>query len=403
MVRCQTLSVTASRRSLRRRAATGRRRNGSGGQPSRPSPQRGDDRQAKLSQGVIFRHLAHLAAKHPEIEGDGDDFLDDPVIFYLERSCEADPEHIPTVLELIGHYREESRLKDWHRLVDEAVQRFPDNSELLLQATEFGDGAEGLQEGSRVCAQAAENRSDQSRRAPADDRAAGSACPQADPGEATGAGSEGIVLRRPNGNARMPPAPLLRIARGLVSSAAGQGAQAEEWLREGVELAGGGVAGWFRAVLEGELMNAAGGDAGLLRQELARARETPPTKEAVMAIVSALGQPEAGENKRAVSGLLLGMRAWLLQAAAFDWLPAEFQALAETLARFDAFDLLAEYARAARRREPANPIWRFHEIVARTRGNATGCPCPRRRSWTRWPMRRPVGRISTRPTGSNGF
>src|SRR5204862_358499 len=38
-------------------------------------------------------------------------------------------------------------------------------------------------------------------------------------------------------------------------------------------------------------------------------------------------------------------------------------------ARFDAFDLLAEYARAARRREPGNPTWRFHEIIARTRGD----------------------------------
>jgi hypothetical protein len=117
-------------------------------------------------------------------------------------------------------------------------------------------------------------------------------------------------------------------------------------------------------------MNAATGDAGRLRKELAQARETPPTKEAVMAIVAALGQPEAAENKRTVSGLLPGMHAWLLQAAAFDWSPAEFHALAEALVRFDAFDLLGEYARAARRREPANLIWRFHEIVARTRGEA---------------------------------
>src|SRR5207302_10929565 len=76
------------------------------------------------------------AAKHPEIEGDGDGFLDDPVISYLERSCQADPDYVAGVLELIGHYRADSRLKDWHRLVDEAVQRFPDNSALLLQATE---------------------------------------------------------------------------------------------------------------------------------------------------------------------------------------------------------------------------------------------------------------------------
>jgi hypothetical protein len=107
-----------------------------------------------------------------------------------------------------------------------------------------------------------------------------------------------------------------------------------------------------------------------VRQELVRARETPPTRQAVMAIVSAIGRPEAGENKRVVAGLLLSMRAWLRQAAAFDWTDAEFHTLAEALARFEAFDLLQDYARAARQRDPTNPIWRFHDIVARTKGNA---------------------------------
>ena len=136
---------------------------------------------------------------------------------------------------------------------------------------------------------------------------------------------------------------------------AGQGEQAEAWLREGVQLAGGGVAGWFRAMLEAELMKMRPVTRGACARNLAQAREAPPTKEAVMAIVAALGQPEAAENKRTVAGLLPGMQAWLLQAAAIDWSPAEFQALAETLVRFEAFDLLRDYARAARRREPANP------------------------------------------------
>ena len=39
------------------------------------------------------------------------------------------------MLELIGRYRDEDQSKDWHRLAEEAVQRFPDNSAVLLQAT----------------------------------------------------------------------------------------------------------------------------------------------------------------------------------------------------------------------------------------------------------------------------
>src|SRR5215470_5098254 len=89
-------------------------------------------------------------------------------------------------------------------------------------------------------------------------------------------------LQRPNGNA------LLRIAHGLVDLQSGQNEQAQERLREGVALAGGGVAGWFRAAMEGELMKFTGSPALLLRHELSRARETPPTKEAVMEIVAVL-------------------------------------------------------------------------------------------------------------------
>ena len=166
------------------------------------------------------------------------------------------------------------------------------------------------------------------------------------------------------------PSAVLRIARGLVELRTGSREQAEAWLRQGVELAGGGAAGWFRAQLEAELMKATGADGGLLRQELVRARETPPTQPAVMAIVSALGQPESGENKRTVGSLLLGMRPWLLKAADFAWSEAEFQALAEGFARFEAFDLLQDYVQAARKRDATNPMLRFYGIVARTRGNA---------------------------------
>jgi cellulose synthase operon protein C len=330
----------------------------------------GDDaRQARLSRGVIFRHLADLAAKHREIEGDGDALFDNPVISYLEHSCRADPDYVPAVLELIGYYRADSRLKDWHRLADEAVQRFPDNSAVLLQATESAMARKAYKKAAGfarsllkidpinpgVRRQMIELQVAHARkqvRAARLDLAA----------KELATAAEWERSEAPNA--------LLRIARGLVALQSGAKEQAETWLREGVALVGGGVAGWFRAVLEAELMKFTGGDALLLRRELAHARETPPTSEAILAIVSALGQPEAGENKRALAGLLLGMRVWLLQGAIIDWPPVEFQALAETLARFDAFDLLQEYARAARRRDPGNPAWRFHEIVARTKGNA---------------------------------
>ncbi len=324
-----------------------------------------EDRTSRLSSGVIYRHLAHLATLHPQIEGDGESAAE---IFYLERSGDVDPDHVPTVLARIAYYREELWEKDWHRLAEEAVQRFPDDSRILLQATQ-----------SAVARQAYKKAAGFARRLLKTD--------PINPGVRRqmielllAHARKQMRAKRPDLAAKelsqaaewdRPDAPSgpLRIARGLVALQGSETEQAGAWLWEGVALAGGGVAGWFRAVLETELMKCAGGDARSVRKELAAARQTPPTREPVLAVASALGQMEGGESKRAASGLLLEMHAWLKQAAGIVWSTAEFQLLADVFVRFDAFELLGIYARAARGREPGNPEWRFHEIVARTQGH----------------------------------
>lgn len=325
------------------------------------------DRLARLSQAVVYRHLAHLAQVHEEVEGENP--FENPVISYLERSYAADPDHIPAILELIGLYRAESRTKDWHRLADEAVQRFPEDSQILLQATESAAARKAYKKAAGfarrllqinpinpgIRRQMIELQVAQARkqmRAKHPDLAAKELAAAAE-------------WERPDA-----PSGQLRIARGLVGLQTGPREQAEAWVREGVALAGGGVAGWFRARLEGELMKLPGADLAWLRKELDAACATPPAKEAVMAIVATLGQPEARENKRTVTDLLAGVRVWLEQGAALDWPEAEFHTLGEAFARFDAFQLLSDYARAASRRDPTNPTWRFHAIVARTKAKA---------------------------------
>jgi len=325
-----------------------------------------EDRTSRLSSGVIYRHLARLAAMHPEIEG-GDDESDGG-IFYLERSGDADPDHIPTVLERITYYRTEGREKDWHRLAEEAAQRFPEDSQILLQATQSAVARRAYKKAAGFARRLLKiDPINPGVRRQMIELQLAHARKQMRAKRADLAGkelSQAAEWDRPDA-----PSGLLRTARGLVALQSGETEQADAWLREGVTLAGGGVAGWFRAVLEAELMKCASGDALWLREELAAARRTPPAKEPVLAVVSALGQVEAGEDRRALSGLLLGTHAWLEQGAGIAWSAAEFQLLADVFVRFDAFELLGTYARAARGREPANPEWRFHEIVARTRGN----------------------------------
>ena len=328
---------------------------------------RDTDRQAQLSQGVIFRHLAHLAVAHPEIEG-GNDY-GDATIFYLEQCYKVDPDHIPTLLDLIGRYRKESQTQDWHRLVDEAIRRFPNDSQVLQQATEAAVERKAYKRAAGFASRLLKiNPINHSVRRQMIELQVAHARKQMRAKRPDLAAKE--LTAAADWERSDSPSAVLHIARGLVELQTGTREQAEVWLRQGVELAGGGVAGWFRAQLEAELMKATGADGGLVRQELVQVRETPPTQPAVMAIISALGQPEAAESKQTVMRLLMGIRTWLLQAADFAWSEAEFQALAEGFLRFEAFDLLQDYVRAARKRDAANPMLRFYDIVARTRGNA---------------------------------
>ena len=91
-------------------------------------------REDRLSAGVIYRHLAALADKEPMIVGDG--MFADPVVSYLRRSLDRDSDYLPAVLQLIKLYREQGDDQDWHALADEAAQRFPAESAVLMQAIE---------------------------------------------------------------------------------------------------------------------------------------------------------------------------------------------------------------------------------------------------------------------------
>jgi hypothetical protein len=88
---------------------------------------------ALLARAAVLRHLADLAQKHPEMHGGP---WTDPVTGYLERSLEADPDHLPATLALIEQYRTADSPKDWHRATDLAAKRFPGNTAILLQAVD---------------------------------------------------------------------------------------------------------------------------------------------------------------------------------------------------------------------------------------------------------------------------
>ena len=320
-----------------------------------------------LSAGVIYRHLAHLAHEHPEIEGEQTSEF--PEIEYLELSLRADPDHLPAVLQLIGLYRTHRQDRDWHRLAEDAAQRFPEESAVLLQAVDSAIARKAYKKAvgfaRKLLALDPINQAARQRMIELHISHARKQIRSKRADLAWKELAEAAEWERPGA-----PSFLLHINQGLVGRELGQEPNAEARLRQGVELAGGGVAGWFRASLEHALMNASDANAALLRHELTRAQQAAaPTKEGILSIVSAVSGKEASESKRAVGGLIFRIRGWLLKGGSLAWSAAEFHPIAEMFRRVNAYDLLGDYAKLAGRREPEDATWRYYQLVASSKGD----------------------------------
>jgi hypothetical protein len=320
--------------------------------------------QAKLSIGVIYRHLAKFAGAddNPECEESP------PVRDYLERSRKADPEHLPTLLKLIGHYRSTNRLEDVRRLVEEALDRFPNEAAVLLQGVEWATRAKDLNRAIGLAHQLLLldpiNASVRQRTIDLRILAAREHLHSGHADLAAKEIAEAVKLELPDA-----PSFCLRIADGLFAIERAGGRDAEARLREGVALAGGGVVGWFHASLEHLLMRG-GADRGLLRRELVEAQKAAPSKQAILAIASALDVDAARENSAAVAPLIRQIRGWLLKGGSLDWSADEVRRIGQMLWQAEAYQVLEHYARLGLARTPDAGVWRFYQVVARTRGDA---------------------------------
>ena len=324
------------------------------------------DTEARLAAGVIYRHLAHLTKSHPEIGGECTSEF--PNIEYLERSLKADPGHLPAVLELIGLYRTNERDEDWHRSVAEAAERFPEESSILQQAVDSAIARKAYKKAVGFARKLlALDPINQAARQQMIELNISHARKQSRSKRIDLAAKElanAAEWERPG-----VPSFLLRINQGLVGRELGQQA-AEAILRQGVELAGGGVAGWFRASLENALMNGGEANATLLRQELFRLAQAAPTKEEILSIASAVSGNQAREAKKAVTGLMFQIRGWLSKASSLAWSAAEFHLIADMFGQADAYDLLGDYAKLAGRRQPGDLTWSYYQSVARAEGDS---------------------------------
>ena len=322
---------------------------------------------ARLSAGVIYRHLAELALKHDSIEGE--DFMQDPRLCYLRRSVEADPDYLPARLQLIELLRESEdpdEQKDWHAQADAAAAHFPQESSALLCAIDSAAQRKAFKKAAgyaqKLLALDPINLSARQRMI---DLLIAQARKQ------FRAGRLDLAEKALDGAIRWErsdkPSASLRLNRGLLGLYRGQRAEAEALLRHGVELAGEATIGWFRAAIEEALLAPAGfAPLPLLREELDRLLPRAPKKQEIVAVAAALGASEVKEAAKATAHVVRTFCSWLGKAMQVEFSPDEFHPVAEALLRAQRYEALGKLVSAARWREPRELAWRFYEIVART-------------------------------------
>lgn len=324
------------------------------------------DPQARLAQAVVYRRLADLAADQAPRWNDADD---DPHSTYLEHSLAADPEHLPTALRLIARYRDSGRSREWYRAVDRAVQTFPADSAVLAQAVETAMARKSYKKAAgfarRLLALDPINQAVRQRMIALQIAQARKQMQAARPDLAWKALAEAAEWQRADA-----PDASVRLVQGLVGLRLGHTAEAEATLREGVRLAGDGVAGWTHAALEASLMGVGQVVGALCDRELDRALRTPPGCDAILAVIDCLSHKEINISERVLTPLVARLENWLQAGASLDWSAAKFVAIADQLQRFRRFEVLHAYARRVATRTPQDGMPRFFLIVAQMQGDA---------------------------------
>lgn len=322
------------------------------------------DAQPNLALGVIYRHLAHLAGAQDGI----DEELDDAAVDYLERSHRSDPDHLPTILRLIAHYRAKNRLGDWSRLIEDTLARFPAEAAVLLAAVEraacAGDLNWAIELAHKLLLLDPINPTVRKRMIELRILLAREKMRANRPDLAEQEIAEALKLEL----SEAPSSPL-RIAAAVIAMGNAGSSAAAARLREAVHLAGGGVCIWVQASLEHLLMGGIG-DGSMLRRELKAAQKAPPTKEAILSIASAVDGDATREHGAAVASLIRGLQRWLLKGATLAWSADEVRPVVAMLRQAEAYQVLAAYAKQGLARNRSEGMWHFYRLIAETKGNA---------------------------------
>ncbi len=316
---------------------------------------RPDSEDRRLRMALVLRRISDFRLK-----GEAARHIHPEALAELERSLELDPDDLPTYLRLITLHREGGRLRQARRFVAAALERFTDDSEVLLAAVETAIAGNAFKKATGyakrlltldpinpkvkgILLKASLGHGYKHIRAGRSDLAHKAL------DEATGwAGSEAARGR-------------INLVRGLLARRAGDGG-ATALLQQGVEQAGGGLTGRLCLLLEaarlGERPHAILKAAGL--QQL----RGFDTREQILALVEYL-HTLAEEDAKWLDAAMTPLHGPIRKAAGAAYSEGETERVCELWLRRERSGLLKLYAGAALKRWPERPALVYYLEYAR--------------------------------------
>ncbi len=310
------------------------------------------DPENSLTEALILRRMTRQWLKSEP--------LNKPALAALEHALRCDPDDQPSYLELIRLYRGEQKLKDARRLLDEALSRYPEDTQVLTEAVETAIASSAFKKATRYARRALELD-------PINPRVRdillnshlAHARKQIQQKKLTLARKE---LEEAANWARSDEAQgQIDLVQAILELSDGNRKVAHQCFLSGFERTGDGLVGRFQLLMEAARMGRP--LATVLKQAQLPKLPRQVTQEQVLALIHALSE-SADEDEDTLFEALEFLEAPLKSAAKLDFSQPEMERLCETWSRLEQHDLRTRYARAALKCWPDTPVFVFHQIDA---------------------------------------
>jgi tetratricopeptide (TPR) repeat protein len=314
----------------------------------------------RLRAALILRHLADLHAKYEPGAKFAAETLQD-----LEKSLTLDPQDRETWIRLITGYRERGDLKTARACLEDALTRFPEDPEVLLAAVETAIAGNAFKKAARfarsllaldpinpkVKAILLESHLAHARK-----QVIGGKLELAY--QELDAAASWIRVETDRGK--------LSLMRGMIELSDQDQEQARQHLQEGVSQMGDGLAGRLHLLLEAERLKRPSG--AILKQSGLPATTELATQEEILKLVQAVNSLQGEDAKRAVRALEI-LAEPLKRGVGHAYKQAEMELICEVLHRTRQFKLLQAYAKQALKHWRNLPVFVYHALFARGRGD----------------------------------